>query len=155
PRGRGRWGRKPPVIVEAGRLLHGRYRLVGPLARGGMAEVWEGFDDRLTRPVAVKLLHPHLASDHAFLERFRREAIAAARLAHPDVVAIYDTGVDQDVAFVVMELVRGITLRQLLEQRDLTLGRAVEIAVQVADAHDCAHQAGIAHRDGKPGNYLI
>src|SRR5439155_2142161 len=100
-------------------------------------------------------LHPHLASDHAFLERFRREAIAAARLAHPDVVAIYDTGVDQDVAFIVMELVRGITLRQLLEQRDLTLGRAVEIAVQVADALDYAHQAGIVHRDVKPGNILI
>jgi len=141
--------------LAADTVLAGRYRLVGLIAQGGMAQVWEAHDEILDRPIAVKVLHPHLASDHAFLERFRREAIAAARLAHPDVVAIYDTGVDQDVAFIVMELVRGITLRQLLEQRDLTLGRAVEIAVQVADALDYAHQAGIVHRDVKPGNILI
>jgi serine/threonine-protein kinase len=145
------------VIVEAGRVLHRRYRLVGPLARGGMAEVWEGFDDRLTRPVAVKILHPHLASDPGFLERFRREAIAAARLAHPNVVATFDTGEDDGTAFIVMELVRGRTLRAVLDDHggSLPAGLAVAIAIQVADALHHAHEHGIVHRDVKPANILV
>lgn len=93
------------------RVLIGRYRTVRLIARGGMAEVWEGYDDVLARPVAIKVLLPHLAADDAFVERFRREAIAAARLAHPSIVATFDTGTDGDVAFIVMELVRGKTLR--------------------------------------------
>jgi serine/threonine-protein kinase len=145
------------VIIEAGRVLHGRYRLVGPIARGGMAEVWEGFDDRLTRPVAVKLLHPHLASDQAFLERFRREAIAAARLAHPNVVATFDTGQDEGTAFIVMELIRGRTLRDVLNESggSLPVGVAVAVAIQVADALHHAHENGIVHRDVKPANILV
>ncbi|MGH9056174.1 MAG: serine/threonine protein kinase, partial [Acidimicrobiales bacterium] len=74
-----------PVAIEAGRRLGGRYRLVAPIARGGMAEVWEGHDEVLARPVAVKVLQAHLAADGVFLERFRREAVSAARLAHPGV----------------------------------------------------------------------
>ena len=145
------------MTVEAGQLLQGRYRLVASLARGGMAEVWEGVDDVLTRPVAVKLLHPHLAADEAFEERFRREAIAAARLAHPNVVATFDTGEDEGTAFIVMELVRGRTLRHLLEEQGGVLPPwlAASIGIQVADALHHAHEAGIVHRDVKPANILV
>ena len=145
------------MTVEPGQLLHGRYRLVSPLARGGMAEVWEGVDDVLTRPIAVKLLHPHLAADEAFEERFRREAIAAARLAHPNVVATFDTGEDEGTAFIVMELVRGRTLRDLLIEAGGALPPwlAAAIGIQVADALHHAHEAGIVHRDVKPANILV
>jgi serine/threonine-protein kinase len=142
--------------IDAERVLAGRYRLRRPIARGGMAEVWEATDDILGRPVAVKVLLPHLAADASFLERFRREAIAAARLAHPNVVATFDTGVDNGVAYIVMELVHGRTLHELLATSGaLTPHRAVAIAVQVAAALDYAHQHGVVHRDIKPANILI
>jgi tRNA A-37 threonylcarbamoyl transferase component Bud32 len=138
------------------RVLAGRYRLLEPIARGGMAEVWEGRDDVLTRPVAVKILHPHLARDEGFVERFRREAVAAARLAHPGIVATYDTGEDDGVAFIVMELVRGRTLRRALEeQAPLPTATCVHVAAQVADALEHAHRAGLVHRDVKPANILL
>lgn len=145
------------MTLEAGQLLHGRYRLVKPLARGGMAEVWEGVDDVLTRPIAVKLLHPHLATDEAFEERFRREAIAAARLAHPNVVATFDTGEDDGTAFIVMELIRGRTLRQVIADHGGSLPPwlAASIAIQIADALHHAHESGIVHRDVKPANVLV
>jgi serine/threonine-protein kinase len=121
-----------------------------------MAEVWEGHDEVLTRQVAVKVLQAHLAEDGIFLERFRREAITAARLAHPGVVATFDTGVDHGTAYIVMELVRGRTLRQLLsEQGALEPWLAVAIARQIADALAHAHQAGLVHRDIKPANVLL
>ncbi|MCU1461950.1 MAG: Serine/threonine protein kinase [Acidimicrobiales bacterium] len=136
-------------------VLIDRYRLVRLIAQGGMAQVWEGHDPVLDRPVAVKILHPHLAADDAFLERFRREAVAAAKLAHPNVVATYDTGVDGGLAFIVMELVRGHTLRDELGRGPLTPGRSAYIAAEVADALEYAHQAGIVHRDVKPANILL
>ena len=120
-----------------------------------MAEVWEGVDDVLTRPVAVKLLHKHLAADGELRERFRREAVAAARLAHPNVVATFDTGEDGDQPFIVMELVRGRTLRALIDEGPLRPAVAAAIGVQVAGALDAAHRAGIVHRDVKPGNILL
>jgi serine/threonine-protein kinase len=121
-----------------------------------MAEVWEATDDILGRPVAIKVLLSHLAADQSFLERFRREAIAAARLAHPNVVATFDTGVDNGVAYIVMELVDGHTLLELLaDQGALSPQRAVHIAAQVAAALDYAHQHGVVHRDVKPGNILL
>ena len=142
--------------VDPGALLGGRYRLVRLVARGGMAEVWEADDDVLGRRVAVKILHAHLADDESFLARFRREAIAAARLSHPNVVATFDTGVDDGVAYIVMELVEGRTLRQVLANVGaLDPRRAVRIAAQVADALDYAHRAGVIHRDVKPGNILL
>lgn len=141
---------------EAGRVLSGRYRLVRPIARGGMAEVFQGVDQVLGRQVAVKVLPPHRADDAVFLERFRREAIAAARLSSPAIVATYDTGVDEGAAYIVMELVEGRTLRQILSgSGPLDEGLAVTVAAQVAGALAAAHRAGIVHRDIKPGNILV
>ena len=142
--------------VHTERVLAGRYRLKRLIAAGGMAEVWEAVDDILGRPVAVKILHAHLAEDDSFRERFRREAIAAARLAHPNVVATFDTGLDGSVTFIVMELVDGQTLRQAMnETGPMAPGRAVHIAAQTADALHYAHRAGVVHRDVKPGNILL
>jgi serine/threonine-protein kinase len=121
-----------------------------------MAEVWEAEDTVLTRPVAAKILLPHLASDEAFVERFRREAVAAARLSHPHIVSIYDTCAGEDCEAIVMELVRGRTARDVLDERGaLPVRQAVEIAAQVADALAHAHGAGLIHRDVKPGNILL
>ena len=138
------------------RVLAGRYRLRRLIAKGGMAEVWQAVDDILGRPVAVKILHPHLAADESFRERFRREAIAAARLAHPSVVATFDTGTDGGITFIVMELVEGPTLRQILnESGPMAPARTVQVGAQVADALHYAHRAGVVHRDVKPANILI
>ncbi|MDQ2826421.1 MAG: protein kinase [Actinomycetota bacterium] len=142
--------------VHTERALAGRYRLKHLIANGGMAEVWEAVDDILGRPVAVKILHSHLAEDESFRERFRREAIAAARLAHPGVVATFDTGVDGVITFIVMELVNGQTLRQALnETGPMAPGRVVHLGAQVADALNYAHRAGVVHRDIKPANILL
>ncbi len=146
----------PAGPAAAGTLVGGRYQLVTLLARGGMAEVWEAVDEVLTRPVAVKILLPHLAADTAFVTRFRHEAVSAARLSDPHIVSIYDTCSDGDVEAIVMELVRGTTLRRLLdEQGHLSARQAVDIAVQVAIALEHAHSNGLVHRDVKPANILL
>jgi hypothetical protein len=105
------------VKTESGRRLAERYVLIEPLASGGMAEVWRGRDEILGRDVAVKILHPHLAEDPDFFERFRREAVTAARLSHQAIVRVFDTGVDEGLCFIVMELSRGRTLAAMLEDR--------------------------------------
>jgi serine/threonine-protein kinase len=122
-----------------------------------MAAVWEGHDGILARAVAIKILHPHLAADQSFLERFRQEAIAAARLSHPNVVATYDAGMaGTGTAFIVMELVRGRTLRQYLgEHGALPFAMVAGIGSQIADALTHAHAAGLIHRDIKPANVLL
>jgi hypothetical protein len=144
-----------PAQLLTDRLLAGRYRLIRLVGRGGMAQVWEAQDDVLARLVAVKVLHPHLATDPDFLERFRREAIAAARLHSPHVVATYDAGTDT-APFIVMELVRGRNLRQLLSALgQLPLDMALSIGIQVCEAVAAAHAVGLVHRDIKPANILI
>ncbi len=144
------------LLSRAGDLLSGRYRLVSPIARGGMAEVWEASDETLGRRVAIKVLHRHLAGDTVLLERFRREAVAAARLMHPGIVATFDTGREANSAYIVMELVRGKNLREVLDGRGrLPVADALDVARQVAEALGYAHQAGVIHRDIKPANILL
>jgi serine/threonine-protein kinase len=146
----------PPSSFQAGRLIVGRYQLEHRIASGGMAEVWQAADEVLGRQVAVKILHPYLAADDTFVVRFRTEAIAAARLHHHGIVAIYDTGHEHGAEAIVMELVRGETLRHELDARGfLDPAEVVQIGAQVADALAAAHRAGLIHRDIKPGNILL
>ncbi|WP_091321765.1 Stk1 family PASTA domain-containing Ser/Thr kinase [Geodermatophilus ruber] len=142
-----------PVV---GLVLEGRYRLEERLARGGMATVYAATDLRLHRPVAVKIMAEHLAHDPTFVDRFTREARAAAMLSHPNVVSVSDQGSDQGLVFLVMELVRGRTLRDLLQARGrLTVGEAFAVLEPVLSGLTAAHRAGIVHRDIKPENVLI
>ena len=118
--------------------------------------MWRGTDEVLQRKVAVKLLHPHLAADASFVVRFRREAVAAARLAHPGIVAIYDTCSEAGTEAIVMELVPGQTLRERLDEpTPIDPWQAAGLAAQVAEALDAAHRAGLVHRDIKPANVLL
>ena len=142
--------------AQAGMLLGRRYELVAPIASGGMAQVWRGRDVSLVRPVAIKILHPHLALDEAFVSRFRREAIAAAKLSHPSIVAVYDTLSEQGVEAIVMELIDGRTLRSVLDEVALLPPPdVVDVGIQISDALDTAHRAGIVHRDIKPANIMV
>ncbi|MGY1813161.1 Stk1 family PASTA domain-containing Ser/Thr kinase [Blastococcus sp. SYSU D00820] len=142
-----------PVV---GLLLEGRYRLEERLARGGMSVVYAATDLRLDRTVAVKVMAEHLAHDPTFVDRFTREARAAAMLSHPNVVSVSDQGSDQGLVYLVMELVRGRTLRDLLQARGrLTVGEAFAVLEPVLSGLTAAHRAGIVHRDIKPENVLI
>ena len=137
-------------------ILAGRYVLEAEIGRGGMAAVWRARDEVLDRPVAVKILHEQLAKDPAFVERFNSEALASARLTHPNIVNVYDTGSENGMSFLVMELVDGFTLDELLRRSGpLEPDRAVAILVPVLQALDCAHSNGVVHRDVKPGNILV
>ena len=143
-------------MVPGARTLAGRYRLDRCLAVGGMAEVWVATDVVLDRQVAVKLLKPALADNPRLVERFRREAVAVARLSHPSIVSVFDTVHDGDIEAVVMELVPGETLRQRLDREGrLSVGLTAQVGIAVADALTAAHQARIVHRDIKPGNVLM
>jgi serine/threonine-protein kinase len=142
-----------PVL---GLVLEGRYRLEERIARGGMSTVYSATDLRLHREVAVKVMVEHLAHDPAFVDRFIREARAAAMLSHPNVVGVSDQGSDQGLVYLVMELVRGRTLRDLLQARGrLTVGEAFAVLEPVLSGLTAAHRAGIVHRDIKPENVLI
>ncbi|HZD02620.1 MAG TPA: PASTA domain-containing protein [Actinomycetes bacterium] len=133
-----------------------RYAVVARIAQGGMATVYRAHDRQLDRAVAVKVPRPEFARDRAFCEQFRREARAAARLAHPNVVAVHDSGEERGLPWIVMEYVDGQTLRALLEARGrLDLETTAELLGEVADALDHAHRHGIAHLDVKPENVLI
>ncbi|MDP9067686.1 MAG: protein kinase [Actinomycetota bacterium] len=143
-------------------VIAGRYVLETEISRGGMATVWQARDQILARPVAVKVLHPHLSEDEAFLERFRREALAAARLSHPNIVSIFDTGTQESesgaagVQFIVMELCAGGTLAGLLAGGSpMEPERVVAIGITICDALGYAHRQGVIHRDVKPANVLI
>lgn len=142
-----------PII---GRLIDGRYQVRSRIARGGMATVYLATDLRLERRVAIKVMHGHLADDSQYKARFIQEARSAARLAHPNVVNVYDQGQDAETAYLVMEYLPGITLRDLLQEHQmLTTTQAIDILEAVLSGLAAAHQNGIVHRDLKPENVLL
>mgnify|MGYP003338333125 CR=1 FL=1 len=142
-----------------GEVIDGRYKLNRIVASGGMATIYAALDLRLDRQVAVKIMHPHLAQDEKFVERFIREAKAAASLSHPNIVAVLDQGWNQGgtpCVFIVMELIEGATLRDyLVEQGRLTIEKVLPLIMPVASALAAAHKLGIVHRDIKPENILV
>ncbi len=138
------------------RRLAGRYVLEDLIATGGMAAVWRARDEVLARTVAVKCLREELAQDGDFAQRFQHEAVSAARLTHPNIISVFDTGVDGGVYFIVMEYFSGSTLRQLMQQNGaLEPERAIALIVPVLTALGFAHRQGLVHRDVKPGNILV
>ena len=153
------------TIQSPQQMLAGRYELRELIGRGGMAEVHLGYDTRLSRIVAIKLLRSDIAGDPTFQARFRREATSAAALNHPSIVAVYDSGEEEltqpdgtrrVVPFIVMEYVEGHTVRELLgEGEAVPISEAVEITTGVLDALEYSHRAGIVHRDIKPGNIML
>ncbi|HWC13592.1 MAG TPA: protein kinase [Actinomycetota bacterium] len=137
-------------------VLSGRYRLIEKVAGGGMGTVHRAVDEKLNREVAVKVLAPNLAGDTSFVERFRREALAVAGLAHPNIANVFDYGQDGETHFIVMELAQGRDLSRVLrEEGPLSPERVARIVPQICAALGHAHAAGIVHRDVKPGNVIV
>jgi serine/threonine-protein kinase len=137
-------------------VLGGRYTLLAVLGTGGMATVWRARDETLGREVAVKVLSAQHAADPEFLARFEREARHAAAVSHPRLVTVFDSGVERDTPFIVMELVAGRTLRQVLDQAGvLPPGQAVTVAAAVCEGLEAAHAAGLVHRDITPANIVL
>ena len=145
------------VLVDfSGRVLDGRYRLLAPIGSGAAGRVYVADDVTLQRRVAVKVLHPAFADDDGFLRRFRAEAQIAAGLNHPNIVSVYDWGDDEDMPFMVLELLEGGSLRSMLDAPvRLTPAQAAYLGAQVCGALDYAHTNGLVHRDIKPGNLLF
>lgn len=140
----------------SGRLIAGRYRVDSLVASGGMASVYVAHDTVLDRKVALKAIHPHLAQDKSFVEKFQREAKVAAKLSHPNLVNVFDQGSDEEVIFLVMEFVPGITLRDAMNDFGaLDSSRALEIIEPLTAGLAAAHAAGILHRDLKPENVFL
>jgi eukaryotic-like serine/threonine-protein kinase len=142
--------------TQAPRVFSDRYELNHLIARGGMAEVYRAHDRLLDRPVALKVLFPELSVDRSFVERFRREAQAAANLSHPNIVPVFDWGEDTGTYFIVMEFIDGRPLSSILKTAGpLSAERTADISAHVAAALGFAHRHGVVHRDVKPGNVLI
>ncbi|MDR2770661.1 MAG: protein kinase, partial [Clostridiales Family XIII bacterium] len=138
------------------RALGGRYEIIEKIGDGGMAVVYKGRDRLLNRFVAIKVLRPEYTKDFAFVDSFRRESQAAARLNHPNIVNVYDVGKEENIHYIVMELVEGQTLSDLIDaEAPLDYRRAISIAKQIASALSMAHRNNIIHRDVKPHNILI
>ena len=147
--------RHPGRAPSTSDLLAGRYVLEEKVAVGGMAAVWRAHDEVLARTVAVKILHDDLTRQPAVRERFRREAIAAAKLVHPNIVSLFDTGLDGEQVYLVIEYIEGDTLADVLEEGPMEVGEAARVAMHVAQALGHAHDRGIIHRDIKPANVLL
>jgi serine/threonine-protein kinase len=141
---------------EAGSIIDGRYRVLSRIGAGGMADVYLAQDEQLGREVAVKLLHRRFSEDPAFVERFRREAQAAASLQHPNVVSVFDRGSFDGTYYIAMEFLPGRSLKQLIrEEAPLEPGRAVDLTVQILKAARFAHRRNVIHRDLKPHNVIV
>ena len=141
-------------MLPIGTTLAG-YRIDGVLGQGGMGTVYEATQLSLDRVVALKLLAAHLSNDMAFRARFRREGQVQARLEHPHVVTVYEAGETEQGLFIAMRLVRGRTLKDLINDRELDVPRTLKILAPVAEALDEAHGLGLIHRDIKPQNVLV
>jgi serine/threonine-protein kinase len=142
--------------VAENTIVDGRYRITGRIGAGGMADVWCAHDEHLGRDVALKMLHRRFAQDQEFVERFRREASAAAGLSHPNVVGVYDRGEYDGTYYIAMEFLRGRTLKELIAQdAPLDQVRALDITVQILRAAGFGHRRGVIHRDFKPQNVIV
>ena len=143
-------------MIDTGTLVDGRYKVLSRLGAGGMADVFLAEDQQLGRKVALKLLHRRFAEDPGFVERFRREAQAAAGLQHPNVVSVYDRGAFDGTYYIAMEYLPGRTLKQLIrDEAPLDPIRAIDITIQILKAARFAHQRGVIHRDLKPHNVIV
>lgn len=141
--------------LRPGLVLTGRYRMIRHVASGGMGQVWEAFDETLERVVALKIMHPHTADEHALVDRFKDEARFAAQLSHPNTVTVHDFGEDAGLSFLVMEFVDGPTLGGVLASGPMAADDVRRILGQLASALAVAHDVGIIHRDIKPANILM
>ncbi|MFZ2492461.1 MAG: protein kinase [Thermoanaerobaculia bacterium] len=141
-------------MLKAGSRL-GPYEVLAPLGAGGMGEVWRARDQRLNRDVAIKVLPENMIENQMARERFEREARAVAALSHPNILSIHDFGEDNGTAYAVMELLEGATLRERVQQAEITAARALEWAHQIAQGLAAAHERGIVHRDLKPDNIFV
>ncbi|MFM1993327.1 MAG: Stk1 family Ser/Thr kinase [Actinomycetota bacterium] len=151
-------------MINNERLIAGRYRIGSLVGRGGMAEVYEGYDTRLGRTVAIKLLKSDLANDPSFEEKFRGEAQASARMAHPSIVRIYDAGEEETTdsngnlvktPFIIMELVKGKLLREVIHSGSVDIDKAIKYVIGILSALEVSHRSGVIHRDIKPANVMI
>src|SRR5438067_4886435 len=142
--------------VPLGALIDGRYRVVSRLGSGGMADVFLAEDQQLQRNVALKLLHRRFAEDPGFVERFRREAQAAAGLQHPNVMGVYDRGAFDGTYYIAMEYLPGRSLKQVIRaEAPLDPVRAIDLTIQILKAARCGHRRGVIHRDLKPHNVIV
>jgi serine/threonine protein kinase len=140
--------------LSAGARL-GPYEILAPIGAGGMGEVYRARDTRLSRQVAIKVLPGHLAKDPEALDRFRREAIAVAALAHPNILVLYDVGSEQEVRYAVTELLEGETLRERLSRGPLPWRKVAQLGSALAEGLAAAHSKGIVHQDIKPANIFL
>ncbi|HEX9047023.1 MAG TPA: serine/threonine-protein kinase, partial [Verrucomicrobiae bacterium] len=144
----------PPTVSELARLLP-QFEIISLIGQGGMGAVYKARQPALDRLVALKILPSHAAEDPGFAERFNREARALARLNHPNIVAVYDSGQAGNLGYLLMEFVDGANLRELRRTRQLAPHEALQIIPQICDALQFAHSEGIVHRDIKPENILL
>ncbi len=143
-------------MLKEGMFVGERYEIINKIGTGGMADVYKALDHKLNRQVAVKVLKPEFRDDKNFIGKFQREAQAAAGLAHPNIVNVYDVGEDDGTSFIVMELVEGITLKDYIKKKGkLSVKEATSIAIQVSLGLEAAHNSNIIHRDVKPQNIII